>query len=77
VPPRNTSWTAARRQVTLNYMNAPAPHASVQRVSAPRASPRARPRADRLFGVLLGWLRFAAMALVGMLGVWLLVLLFG
>jgi len=48
---------------------------SLRRASAP-AGPR-RHWPARLGDVLLSWLRFAAMALVGMLGVWLLVLLFG
>jgi hypothetical protein len=55
-------------------MNTPAP-LGARRPSTPGV-PR-RPLAQRLVGVLLGWLRFAAMAVVGMVGVWLLVLLFG
>jgi hypothetical protein len=57
-------------------MNAPvAPNE--RRPSAPAGPQRRRARASRLVATLLGWLRFTAMALVGMLGVWLLVLLFG
>lgn len=67
------AWTRASSQVTLNHMTPPVS------LGARRPSARGRPRppGQRLIGVLLGWLRFAAMAVVGMLGVWLLVLLFG
>ena len=70
------SWTPPARQVTLNHMNTPAPHGSSPRASTPALSRRPRPATQRLAGILLGWLRFTAMAVVGVLGVWLLVLLF-
>ena len=56
-------------------MTPPAPPASLERASAADEPRRRRPAP--LVRVLLDWLRFAAMAVVGMLGVWLLVLLFG
>lgn len=55
-------------------MNAPAPLGDPRR-SAAAGPPRQRQHV--LLAALLGGLRFAAMAVVGVLGVWLLVLLFG
>jgi hypothetical protein len=70
------AWTRTTRQVTLNHMTTPAP-LDARRRSTLGASHRPRRQARRLVGILLDGLRFAAMAVVGMLGVWLLVLLFG
>jgi hypothetical protein len=77
VPLWSIPWTRTPPQVTLDHMNAPASHAPLPRASARSGPPRHRRRARRLVGVVLDGLRFTAMALVGMLGVWLLVLLFG
>lgn len=74
VPLWDMTWTRTSPQVTLNHMNTPAPLDASPALGEPR---RPRPSLQRLVGVLLSWLRFAAMAIVGMLGVWLLVLLFG
>ena len=74
VPARHISWTRTLRRVTINHMTPPPP-ASLERASTVDEPRRRRPAP--LVRVLLDWLRFAAMAVVGMLGVWLLVLLFG
>ena len=75
VPLEDATWTRRWARATLNHMTAPAPHASLAPTSAPAR--RRQRHARRIAGALLDGLRFAAMAVVGVLGVWLLVLLFG